>query len=143
MLMTPTLLDAADPAAAGACAPAAAVLKMHAAARATVRVNTFRDRDRVGVNNLEFTFFSLLWSATENRGEPAPSQLGLKLIPLPAGITSALQTSKYSRRGLLAAIRKQDCPASPGSETVPASRTLAVHRLFYFGNGNRITRLLA
>jgi len=31
MLMTPTLVDAADPAAAGACARAAAVLKMHAA----------------------------------------------------------------------------------------------------------------
>src|SRR4029077_11110919 len=31
----------------------------------------------------------------------------LKLFPLPAESTSMLQTSKYSRRGLLPAIRKQ------------------------------------
>ena len=95
MLMTPTLPDAAEAAEAGDCAQAAPVLNMHAAVRAAVRFNIFRDRkavnvfgDRKAVNNLEFTFLSLLWPATENRGEPVPSQLGLKLIPHPADFAS-------------------------------------------------------
>src|SRR6266576_1132659 len=74
----------------------------------------------------------------KNRGEPAPSQLGSKLIPRPAGITSVLQTSKYSRRGLLAATE---------SKIAQAVRRFPHQELFqstaYFGNGNRITRLLA
>jgi hypothetical protein len=92
MLMTPTLLDAADPAAAGAWAHAAAALKMHAAARAAVRVNTFRDRkavnvfrDRKAVNNLEFTLFSLLWSATEKPGRTRAKSAWLKTDSAPSG----------------------------------------------------------
>ena len=83
---------------------------MHAAARAAVRVNRFRDRkavnvfcnrkavdvfcDRRAVNNLEFTFFSLLWSATVRPDEPAPSRLGLKLIPLPGGFYERIANLK-------------------------------------------------
>jgi hypothetical protein len=101
MLMTPTLLDAADPAAAGACAQAAAALKMHAAARATVPVNTFRDRkavnvfrDRKAVNNLEFTFFSLLWSATEKPGRTRAKSAWLKTDSAPSGLNERIANFK-------------------------------------------------
>src|SRR5260370_7618412 len=90
MLMTPTLPVAAEPAAAGDCAQAAAALKMHAAASATVRVDTFRDRkavnvfcDRKAVNNLEFTFFSLFWSATVGPQRTPPNSACLNIHPLP------------------------------------------------------------
>src|SRR6266481_2599346 len=95
MLMTPTLLDAADPAAAGACAHAPAALKMHAAARAAVRVNTFCDPDRVGVNHLEFTFFSLLWSATEKPGRTRAKSAWLKTDSAPNKFSRSCQPHQF------------------------------------------------
>jgi hypothetical protein len=58
--ITPTLFDAEDPAAGVPCAHTAAVAKRQAAARAAVRIIVAWHPDRVGVNILEFTFFSLL-----------------------------------------------------------------------------------
>src|SRR5438094_6638980 len=84
MLMTPTLPDADEPAAAGACAQAAPVLKMHAAARAAVRVNILRAPQTV--NNLEFTFFSLWWSATERPGRTRAKSAWLKTDSAPSGL---------------------------------------------------------
>jgi hypothetical protein len=60
------------------------VLNTHAAARAVVRVNTFRDRKTV--NNLEFTFFSLLWSATERPGRTRAKWAWLKTDFAPSGL---------------------------------------------------------
>jgi hypothetical protein len=92
MLMTPTLLDADEPAAAGACAQMALVLNTHAAARAAVRVNTFRDRE--AVNNLEFTFFSLLWSATERPGRTRAKRAWLKSDSAPSGFYECIANFK-------------------------------------------------
>src|SRR5437899_12490399 len=120
MLMTPTLPAADELAGAGDCAQEAAVLKTHAAARATVRVNIFRDRkavnvfcdrkavnvfcdrkavnvfcdrkavnvfcDRKAVNNLEFTFFSLLWSATVRLRRTRAKSAWLKIDSAPSGL---------------------------------------------------------
>src|SRR4029077_14552538 len=62
-------------------------LKMHAAAKATVRVNIFRDR--IAVNNLEITLFSLLWSATERPGRTGAKSAWLKIFPLPGLVSRA------------------------------------------------------
>jgi hypothetical protein len=101
MLMTPTLLDADEPAAAGVCAQTTPVLNTHAAARAAVRVNTFRDRktvnifrDREAVNNLEFTFFSLLWSATERPGRTRAKWAWLKSDSAPSGFYECIANFK-------------------------------------------------
>jgi hypothetical protein len=99
--MMPTGPDADEPAAAGACAQAAALLKMHAAARATVPVHIFRDRravnifrDRRAVNNLEFTFFSLLWSATERPGRTRAKSAWLKTDSAPSGLYERIANFK-------------------------------------------------
>src|SRR5207302_400789 len=84
MLMTPTLPDAAEPAAAGDCAQAAPLLNMHAAARADERFNIFRDRK--AINNLEFTFLSLLWSATEKPGRTRTKSAWLETGSTPCGL---------------------------------------------------------
>src|SRR5260370_42328451 len=111
MLMTPPLLDAAEPAAAGACAEAAVALITQAAARAAVRINIFRDRKTV--NNLEFTFF-LLVVVRHGKTGTNPRQVSLaKIDSAPRGFTSVSQTRKYTRRSLLPAIRKPDCADSP------------------------------
>src|SRR5256885_13526651 len=94
MLMTPTLPDADEPAAAGACAQAAPVLKMHAAARAAVRVNILRDPQMV--NNLEFTFFSLLWSATpRDPGRTRAKSAWLKTDSAPGGLYERIANFRH------------------------------------------------
>jgi hypothetical protein len=88
----------------------ALVLNTHAAARAAVRVNTFRDRktvnmfrdreavnifrDREAVNNLEFTFFSLLWSATERPGRTRAKWAWLKSDSAPSGFYECIANFK-------------------------------------------------
>jgi hypothetical protein len=128
MLMTPTLPAAAEPAAAGACAQAAALLKMHAAAKATVRST-----------NLEFTLFSLLWSATVRPRRTRAKSAWLKIDSAPRGLLRA-----YCKLESIA-----DAVYFPQSESKIAqtARRLPHQELFraadYFGNGNKITRLLA
>src|SRR5437879_13734155 len=90
MLMTPTLPDADEPAAAGACAQAAPVLKMHAAARAAVRVNILRAPQTV--NNLEFTFFSLWWPATERPGRTRAKSAWRKADSAPSWPNESMPT---------------------------------------------------
>jgi hypothetical protein len=101
MLMTPILPAAAEPAVAGDCAQAAAALKMNAAASATVRVDTFRDRkavnvfcDRKAVNNLEFTFFSLLWSAPVRPRRTCAKSAWPKIDSAPSGLYERIANLK-------------------------------------------------
>jgi len=82
-----------EAAAAGACAQTAPVLNTHAAARAAVRVNIFRDRKNGQQSRIHF--FLLVWSATERTGtNPCQVGLGLKLIPLPAGLYECIANFK-------------------------------------------------
>src|SRR5207247_6957516 len=90
--LTPTLPAAAEPGAAGDCAPAAPVLTMLAAARAAVRVNIFRDRR--AVNNLEFTFLSLLWRATEEPGRTRAKSAWLETDSTPCGLCERIANLK-------------------------------------------------
>jgi hypothetical protein len=93
--MTPTLPEATEPGEEGeadACAQAAAVLKMHAAASATVRVNILRDRK--AANNLEFTLFSLLWSGTEKPRRTCAKSAWLKTYSAPSGICERIANFK-------------------------------------------------
>src|SRR5260370_40156111 len=75
MLLAPTLPAAAEPAAAGDCAPTAAVLRAHATPRAAIRTT-----------NLELTFFSLLWSAPETGTNPRQIILALNCFDSPGGV---------------------------------------------------------
>jgi hypothetical protein len=81
--MTPTLPAAAEPGEAGACAEAAAVLRKQAAARIAVRIT-----------NLEFTFFSLLWFATERPGRTRAKSAWLKTDSAPSGICERIANFK-------------------------------------------------
>jgi hypothetical protein len=83
---------------------------MHAAARATVRVDTFRDRkavnvfcdreavnvfcDRKAVNNLEFTFFSLLWSAPVKPRRTCAKSAWPKIDSAPSGLYEHIANPK-------------------------------------------------
>jgi hypothetical protein len=83
---------------------------MHAAARATVRVKIFRGRkavnifcdreavnvfcDRKAVNNLEFTFFSLLWSAAVRPRRTRAKSAWLKIDSAPSGLYERIANLK-------------------------------------------------
>src|SRR5215472_9172201 len=96
MLITPTLLGAADPA-AGDCARTSTAPAIPATARAAA-----------GNIILEFTVFSLLWIVSEKPERPEPSHTGLKIVALPpAGPEGVLQTRKYSRDASFLAIGKR------------------------------------
>jgi hypothetical protein len=52
-------------------------------------VNIFRDPDRVGINNLEITLFSLLWSATERPWRTGAKSAWLKIFSTPLLVSRA------------------------------------------------------
>src|SRR5258708_16513476 len=83
MLMTPTVTEAAEPAAAGDCVLAAPGIRRHPAARTAVRTT-----------NLEFTFLSLLWPAHGKPGRTHAKSAWLETDSTPCGLYESIANLK-------------------------------------------------
>jgi len=134
MLMTPTL----PPRPSRPRGDCAQMLRcsIHTGSQGAVRVNMFRDRSEV--NNLEFTFLSLLCPHGKT-GRTCAKSAWLKTDPLPATLRAycepeSIATPFCSRN------QKADCPTAPNCKTASALRGLR-HDLFR--QRNRSTRLLS